>query len=52
MAGLSESEILFYGGIAIMLLAAAVAALSAVVFIFCGRRLKRKLEEEFGKERC
>ena len=45
--GLSVSNFLFYGGIVIM--AAAAMVICAVVFIFTGRKLKRKLEKEYGK---
>lgn len=51
MSGLSGSELLFYGGIAVMLLAVMAGVLAAVVFTLSGRRLRRKLEEEFGKKR-
>ncbi len=51
MNGLSGSELLFYGGIAVMLLAAAAGILAAVVLKVYGRRLRQRLEEEFGKRR-
>lgn len=51
MSGLSGSELLFYGGIAVMLLAVMAGVLAAVAFTVSGRRLRRKLEEEFGKKR-
>ena len=51
MSGLSGSELLFYGGISVMLLAVAAAILAAVLFAISGRRLRRKLEEEFGRKR-
>lgn len=49
MSGLSGSELLFYGGIAVMAGAVAAALLCAVLFAVTGRRLKRKLEEEYGR---
>lgn len=49
MFGLSESELFFYGGIAIMAAAGILAALCIVVFLCTGRRLKKKLEQEYGK---
>lgn len=51
MSGLSGSELLFYGGIAVMLLAVVAAVLASVLFAVSGRHLQRKLEEEFGKKR-
>ena len=50
MSGLSGSELLFYGGISVMLLAMAAAILAAVLFAISGRRLRRKLEKEFTND--
>ena len=50
MSGLSGSELLFYGGISVMLLAVAAAILAAVLFAISGRRLRRKLEKEFTND--
>lgn len=49
MNWLWESELLFYGGLACMAAAAVTGAACIVIFIATGRRLKRKLEEEYGK---
>ncbi|WP_270810919.1 hypothetical protein [Hungatella effluvii] len=49
MVYLSDSEVLFYGGLAVMTAAAVLAALCSAVFIWTGRRLKKKLEQEYGK---
>lgn len=49
MSGLSESELFFYGGIAVMVAAGILAALCIVIFTGTGRRLKRTLEREYGK---
>lgn len=49
MIGLSSSEIIFYGGIIVMAAACVLAVLSAVVFVFTGKRLKKCLEQEYGK---
>ncbi|HJA30780.1 MAG TPA: hypothetical protein H9956_03915 [Candidatus Eisenbergiella pullicola] len=46
---MNTSEILFFGGIAIMAIAAVGAVAGGAVFVLTGRRLKRKLEEEYGK---
>ncbi len=51
MFGLSGSEVLFYGGIAVMAGTAILAVVSLAVLIGTGRRLKRKLEKEYGKPR-
>lgn len=46
---LHMSELLFAGGIAVMA-ASAVGILSAlVIFRLTGRRIRRKLEQEYGK---
>lgn len=49
MSGLSVSEILLYGGLAVMAAAAAGAIVCAVVFVCTGRRIKEKLEQEYGR---
>lgn len=47
--GLSVSELLFYGGLVIMAAAAAAMVICGVIFTFTGRKLKKKLEQEYGK---
>ena len=47
--GLSVSNFLFYGGIVIMAAAAAAMVICTGGFTFTGRKLKRKLEKEYGK---
>lgn len=47
--GLSVSELLFYGGLAVMAAAAAAMVICAVIFAVTGRKLKRRLEQEYGK---
>lgn len=49
MIHLSESEMLFYGGLAVMAAAVVLAVLCAAVFAWTGRKLKKKLEQEYGK---
>lgn len=51
MLGLSGSELLFYGGLATMGAAVAAALLCIVIFRVSGRKLKKKLEQEYGKPR-
>lgn len=51
MKGLSSSELLLYGGVAGMALAVALALIATAVFVATGRRLAKKLEEEYGKRR-
>lgn len=51
MEELSRSELLFYGGIALMVAAAALAILALIVFRISGCRLRKKLEQEYGKRR-
>lgn len=47
--GLSVSIFLFYGGLGIMAAAAIAMVVCAVIFTVTGRKLKRKLEQEYGK---
>lgn len=42
---------LFHVGVGVMCAAAAFGVLSCVIFTVTGRRLKKKLEEEYGKKR-
>ncbi|MBQ7774505.1 MAG: hypothetical protein IJ379_01160 [Lachnospiraceae bacterium] len=46
---MSGSELLFYGGIGIMIAAVLLAVICIVIFSLTGRKLKKKLEKEFGK---
>ena len=46
---LSESEWLFWGGIGVMAGAAVMTILCIVIFSLTGHRLKKKLEQEYGK---
>ncbi len=49
MGYVSETQMLFWGGIGVMAGAAVLAVICLVVFIITGQRLKKKLEEEYGK---
>lgn len=49
MAGLSGSEVLLYGGIAVMAVAVAAAIVCVVVFCCTGRKLRSTLEQKYGK---
>jgi hypothetical protein len=46
--GLSESELLLYGGIAIMIVAAISTVIDIAVFILSGWKLRNRLEQEYG----
>lgn len=46
---LPRSELLFYGGLAAMGVAAILAVLGIVIFTFTGRKLKKILEQEYGE---
>lgn len=48
MAYLSGSELLFYGGLAAMGISAVLAAAGAGIFMWTGRRLRARLNEEYG----
>lgn len=49
MIALSGSELLLYGGIALMGVALLFGVLCMVVFRYSGQKLKKKLEQEYGK---
>lgn len=49
MLGLSQIEIWLYGGIFIMLFAVLFGSISIIVFRITGKKLKKKLEAEYGK---
>lgn len=49
MSGLSSSQLLFYGGIAVMTLAALGGLAAALSLAVSGCRLRQKLEDEYGK---
>lgn len=49
MWNVSVSELLFYGGLIGMGTTMILALLAAVIFRITGKKLKRKLEEEYGK---
>ncbi len=51
MFGWRGSEMLFYGGIAVMGTVGLLAAVSIAIFTLTGRRLKKKLEQEYGRLR-
>lgn len=46
---LSVSERLLYGGITAMAAVAVIVAAGIVIFTITGRKLRKKLEEEYGK---
>ena len=49
MLNLSGSEFLFYGGITVMTAAAVIAVICAVIFQASWRKLREKLDQEYGK---
>lgn len=49
MWNLSSSEMLFYGGIILMAAAAVIAMVCTVIFVCTGQRIKRQMEQEYGK---
>lgn len=46
---MNSSEYLFWGGVILMGTAAVMAVLLTGVFFHTGRKLKKKLEQEYGK---
>lgn len=51
MQDLSESELLFYGGLAIMAAAVFLAVICIVSLSITGHKIRKKLEQEYGKQR-
>lgn len=49
MLGLSGSDILFLTGIVFMAAASMTAIICVVVFTLTGRKLRERLEQEYGK---
>ncbi len=45
---MSGSELIMYLGIALIALAVVAAIISIVIFVSSGKRLKSKLEQEYG----
>ena len=45
----SGSELWFYGGIVLMAVAVVLTVLCVVIFGILGRKLRSKLEKEYGK---
>ena len=48
---LNGSELLFYSGIGLMGLSVAIGLAAFIILRISGKRLKRKLETEYGKKR-
>lgn len=44
----SGSELLFYGGIAAMVVSTLAAVVALVIFILSGKSLRRRLDDEYG----
>lgn len=44
-----NSEILFWGGIAVMIVALMLLLLCGVIFFITGKKIKKTLEHEYGK---
>lgn len=45
----SESEVLLYGGIALMSIAIILAIISIVTFVLTGWKIKSRLEKDYGE---
>lgn len=51
VSNFSGSEMLFYGGIALMAAAVAAGVVAFTILRISGKRLKARLEAEYGKKR-
>ncbi len=49
MVDLSSSEMLFYGGIAVMVVAVVALLIALPVFKSTGKKINKQLEQEYGK---
>lgn len=49
MLELNQSELLFGGGIILMAIAAVLTIVCIIVFCITKQKLKKKLEQEYGK---
>lgn len=49
MLGLSGSEYLFYGGIAVMAAVGILVVLGVILFTITGRKIKEELKQEYGE---
>ena len=49
MLYVSEGQWLLCGGIAVMSVSAVLSAAVMIIFTLTGRRIKKKLEQEYGK---
>ena len=47
---LNRSELLLYTGIAVMATAVIAAVILMLIFLFSGKRLRKRLEEEYGTD--
>lgn len=45
------SGLLFYGGLTVMGISILAALISAGILLYTGRKLRNRLEEEYGKKR-
>lgn len=45
-----NNQIIFYSGIALLVTAVVLSVIAIIGFIVTGKRLKAKLEEEYGQE--
>lgn len=44
-----DSELLFYGGLTVMGAAAALTLAGILIFTITGKRIRKRLEQEYGK---
>ncbi|MBO5143905.1 MAG: hypothetical protein J6C19_00015 [Lachnospiraceae bacterium] len=51
MTGLCSSEIIFFTGMMLMAAACVLAVISIIIFRLTGKRLRERLEQEYGEPR-
>ncbi len=51
MFGLSQSEMLLYGGIILMAVSALSSGICIAIFRMTGKKIEKKLEQDYGRRR-
>jgi len=49
MFDLSNGQLLLYGGVGLIVVAAAAAIICIIIFIMTGKKIRRELENDYGR---